>query len=446
MPLYRWLTLGALCMGMLPFQVFAVSDDEVFEQTIVRLEQIQITNNLALGFEQWLFRGWYGRDVNFGLGPENWNAQKQSALSASSIDKTRKYTDQELQRFLTEYERLKAKYAPELERYPSTQKESIRKNLSWWYTQDKSAAFAALLEDPLKKKGWEKNIRYQAQSTRLLGLARVVLQIAPDRFLATDVTTTKLPKPLDPQSLGSYDMLSNQHEAMDYLIHSEVLNGILPKDFDLNALRKLDVELHDQWTAVQDYRLSAGLSSLGQAIFTLDQGLIWNAATASNAALQADAKEKIPRQLMQLSARLKTSADKTAVCKSIRSRYSEASLKLKWSDWQRVQLADGGLAMQDPDAMGELVNGYSWGCFTTQRDSVTARRLLEAWANQHGDQGRLTAATHCKLAYWYGQGIGGSKDPKKSAEWRERAKTQAEVTCNDGDYLPIDPSDPWREL
>jgi hypothetical protein len=442
--------VGSLLLGIVPCHAQGMSDDEVLEKTVIRLEQIAIKNHLALAFEQMFFRAWYyGNEVNFGLSPEEWSPSKRAALAASPVDKSRRFQDKDLQRLLTEYERIKAKYVDEFERFPTTQKEQVKKNLSWWYTSDRSKKLGEILNDPNKQAGWIKQIKYKDQSTRLLGLSRLILQISPDRFLNADVDTLRDLQPLDSTGRYSRDMFVRTHLARDFLIHSDAMRGVLPADFDLNGLRKLDLEIHDQWKSWNNYLISLDLSDLDTAINTLNQGLIWNAATAASQTLQVDAKDAIPKGFKLLAARLQTSSDTTNYCKGIRSLFDGSSLRLKWTEWEKIQLVDGSLAMQSQKAMDDLIIGYSRGCFSPNRDSQTARRLLEAWANKHGDKGKLAGATHCKLAFWYQFGIGGGKDLKKSAEWLDRANTQAGVTCGPWDRYDdaaVEPTDPWREL
>lgn len=442
--------VGAILFGIVPSHAQGMSDDEVLETTVIRLEQIAIKQDLAAAIEQYFFRAWYyGNKVDFGLSPEGWGPSMRSALAAYPVDKSRRFQDKDLKRFLTEYERIKARYVDEIERFPSTRKELIKKNLSWWYTPDRSNKLAEMLNDPNRQAAWTKQIQYQDQSTRLLDLSRLILQISPDRFLNADVDALKDLPPLDPNGRFSGDMFVRTHLLRDFLIHSDVMRGVLPSDFDLNGLRKLDLEIHDHWNSWYNHLTSSYLSDLDKAIFTLDQGLIWAAAQAASPTLQADAKDAIPKGLMLLAARLQTTSDTTNYCVGIRPLFNESSLRLKWTEWEKIQLVDGSLAMQSPKAMDDLIKGYSRGCFSPNRDSQTARRLLEAWANKHGDKGKLAGQTHCKLAFWYQFGIGGGKDLKKSAEWIDRASTQAGVNCGPWDRYgdaAVEPTDPWREL
>ncbi len=437
---------AVLCLPILVAPCYALSDEDVFGQSVVRLVEIEHRGALALTFESTFFGGAFKQENDVYISPLNWTAAKNAQLKGIVGSPQRQYQDKDLQRFLTEFERLQRKYFSELDSYPSTHTQEIRKNLSWWLNEERSTQWKKLLEDPLAGPWWSQNLEFLKEAKRLSGLARLVLQIAPERFLSADLNATSGIPVIDPQKTY-YTYLVQKHDELDFLVHSDVLKGVLPADFDLQGLRELDLKIHEQAKQLQ-FQHYQPMSGLDKAIYTLTAGLTWGAASRNSKSLQADGPEVIPSKLKQLGTRLKLSKDNTAYCEQTRAMFSSTSLAEGRSNWKAIRLADGTNALANENAMRKMVDGFTFGCFTAKRDAKTARQVLAAWAAQHGEEGRLAADTHCKLASWYQYGIGGSKDLQLSAAWDAKAKSQGGIAnCKDRTGpIYADPSDPWKVL
>lgn len=297
---------GNLFLGGCSLRVQAACRNEVLDQCILPLLRISLRDSVATAFDQMLFRSWYGRDVNFGLTVDGWSQQKKDLLNSSSVDKRDIYRDADIKIALTEYERLKARFDSEYFNYFNDRCDWLEQKISWWLNSIEDSEIRLMLKNPDAKKVWDMHVLHSDISMRLVGLARVVLQIAPVKFLKADASPPSGIK-LISSSSGQLDELFVFHGVADFLIHSSVLNDLLPSNFDLASYRKLDIELHEKYEILRRSRAYWSFRGVHGAVNAL-RDLAWDVLLQANTQLGANfSGEKFKSDLSGIVQRLKKS-------------------------------------------------------------------------------------------------------------------------------------------
>lgn len=131
-------------------------------------------------------------------------------------------------------------------------------------------------------------------------------------------------------------------------------------------------------------------------------------------------------------------------CRREQQSFDIRTLRASDGNWEAVRKPSGEALRPDSYEVYELAMAFTSGCHVS-KDAALARRILEQWAMQHGDRGKMAEASHCTLASWHRFGIGGPRNPDQAAQWEAHfADATGGHQCHP--RLPIDPTDPWKVL
>jgi len=238
------------------------------------------------------------------------------------------------------------------------------------------------------------------------------------------------------------------HEALD----PDALRRYMPERFELEKLYQEESKLRTE------ARVILNNPNTKQYAMYIRNALRTGSSHVLRKETQFDVDENMLRELNALAGRARYSVYKQLPkgCKQIEEWYDVESIRDSQGDWKQVKHPDGSaidvhdwIDEVDVSIMQPLYVAYLHGCFG-EKNVPAAKRVLEIWANAHGDRGRIAHTTHCTLAEWEKYGIGGEKNGAAAQAWERRflQETGAQDGCfaAESESIPVDPSDPWRIL
>lgn len=275
-------------------------------------------------------------------------------------------------------------------------------------------------------------------SRRLAAYLPFFRMVARDRFVAEfkGVNGDQLDK-----HNGLGDNYRLQRELLLRFADSPWLIAVLPEGARLSALSQL-TRKNAETAKANQFRppncLEREVRITTQALRSAELKDLMNA--------ELNRVKKLGAQLRDRFAYVVNPPSLTAMCFRYEQFYDPESVRQSNGDWRKVKIVGGQELTADIGMLSMLPSAYASGCFG-KRDTAAARRTLEAYANAHGDKGKIAAGTHCQLARWYRYGIGGERDEARAGEWEARFRRDTGATggCSD-DLTIIDPDDPWRRI
>lgn len=350
-----------------------------------------------------------------------------------------KYSDEDLKNLLAGFDKIQIEYGASIEELLAPDHQETQQVFVREFTTRFQNAEAANLFQSRNVLDWaRRNSAFLVEALPLSSLANVFRVVSPEKL--------REPTPLDAKEL---EVLSGGMVPIEHLyyiseaLNSEPLKSLLPARFDTTKLRNEEARLRTEAkelfgsTAAIKYHYLIEMS-FRQATRTAEANL--NKTLRQQWATADD-------KLRALSTRASYAANPylTDTCSRIKEQLDPSTIEGSKGNWDGVKRVNGTPLSPDSDEMLALWRAYARGCYV-KKSSVTARTILDQWANAHHDVGKTAAFTHCTLAQWYRFGIGGPKDDAAADRWEQRylAGTGGHSCSIYYEKPLIDPTNPWR--
>lgn len=344
------------------------------------------------------------------------------------------YSEQDLKKMLLEIDRLTSQYMRSVTPAPSEMVGIVAQKMPKY---DLSSSGRFFLEGSVENVIAREDTKFMGATVMWPAYFKALSWMAPDLF---GKPVKEAPPSRDDKHLLFYETRGWAYgrRYIDEFLRSNRAAGLLPGKPDLTGLRQQDVHvlsLSKALIGTRQYPVHDFRFDMFEMVESKAMDLWFPNGIPS---IEEDAKT--------LNGRLMRAADpmKSGACKG--SDLNAESVIDSQGDWTKVRTrSNASLDPKNSSAFGGLVKYYERGCFV-KKDLALARGLLEQWAKMHGDLGKLANHTHCKLALWLRNGVGGKRDTAAGQRWEERAMRETGVGCSYPDRLRIDPRDPWSDL